>query len=93
MVNSPFYDNPRWEFHLPVNPPVPDERDVDYFTGEPYVYAGPDRCDILNWTDDDGNLVFKARLKESADWMTNSRPQPRRRRGGFVPNDVATEID
>lgn len=52
MVSSPYYDNPYWEFHLPVNPP-------GFRTDEDVVL---DYVDIANWLDDDGVYRFYPRL-------------------------------
>lgn len=60
MVSSPYYDNPYWEFHLPINPAPDFDRDVD-FDGEPYEHVAS-QSDLGNWFNEGGELVYRARL-------------------------------
>lgn len=70
MVSSPFYekyDNPYWEYHLPINPPIDpaNDRDVD---GNPYTYVWTlDSCDLANWTFSN-HTGYRPRLKEDGQW-------------------------
>lgn len=68
MVNSPYYDNQYWEYHLPVNPPLDFEGAVDV-AGNPYSYPWYlDSCDLANW-DFGGSIGYRPRLKESGQWV------------------------
>lgn len=67
MVNSPYYDrydNPYWEYHLPINQPIDPAHDVDV-DGNPYTYVWfLDHCDLGNWSTD-SSVEYRSRLKES----------------------------
>lgn len=64
MVDSPFYDNPYWEFHLPINPPIQPGKDIDPMTGGVYIWDGPDSAEIANWLVK-GEYTFQPRLRDS----------------------------
>lgn len=73
MVSSPYYDNPYWEFHLPVNPPGAFRTDEDVVL---------DHVEINNWLDDDGEYRFRPRLKD-----TVQQTKTRRRRMRAVEDE------
>jgi hypothetical protein len=64
VVSSPYYDNPYWEFHLPINPPIAPGKDLD-MDGNEYVYDGPSSIDIGNWTDETGAIYHIDRIRET----------------------------
>jgi len=61
MVSSPYYDNPYWEFHLPINPAPDPEKDLD-MDGDPYIYTGNNTVELHNWMDEAGNATYRPRL-------------------------------
>lgn len=61
---STFYDNPYWEYHLPVSPPIQPGKDIDPMTGELYSWNGPDRVGIDNWLVK-GEYTFQPRLRDN----------------------------
>jgi hypothetical protein len=65
VVSSPYYDNPYWEHHLPINPPIQPGTDLDIFTGGIYVHLGPVVLDLPNWLAPSGEYTFEPRLKEN----------------------------
>jgi hypothetical protein len=60
--NDGRWDNPFWEYHLPVNPPF--EFDLE-------DYTGPLTCEILNWNGPDG-LEYRPRLPVGLNGMKES---------------------
>lgn len=49
------YDNPYWEYHLPVNPPGAYLAEGDVMMTE---------LELANW-DDEGGYVFRPRLRDA----------------------------
>jgi hypothetical protein len=45
------YDNPYWEFHLPINPPINPGSDIDV-NGDIYVHdENVKEVSLMNWWD------------------------------------------
>jgi hypothetical protein len=79
------YDNPYWEYHLPINPAIEPGKDLDPETFELYEWT-PSQFDnnILNWTNDQGELEFRPRLRDNVQLVS---------RFGLADDDEATELD
>lgn len=59
------YDNPRWEFHLPINPPINPGKDIDV-TGETYVYdESVTSVALNNWWEND-RVVYRPRMGQES---------------------------
>lgn len=71
------WDNPHWEFHLLINPPG-----GHYTKGDVML----DNVDILNWTNDSGEVEFRPRLRDRVEAV--ERP-----RFILVFDDEAPELD
>jgi len=72
MVSSPYYDNPYWEYHLPINPPIEPGKDLD-MDGNIYEYTGNDSVEIGNWMTND-SLGYLPRLPIGIDKYKLDRP-------------------
>jgi len=81
MVNSPYYDNPYWEFHLPINQPIAPGKDLD-MDGEIYEYTGYHAVELNNWLDEDGSATYRPRFPIGLDKTAVNPP-----RKGFVAVD------
>lgn len=57
------YDNPHWEYHLPVNPPGAYLAEGDIVM---------DRVDVRNWATDDG-FEYRPRLRDRVQWVNRLR--------------------
>lgn len=80
MVNSPYYDNQHWEYHLPINPAILPGTDVDV-QGNVYVYPWLiTEVSIDNWD----NPYFQPRLRDCVQLVSRTRE---------ARDDEAPELD
>jgi hypothetical protein len=73
MVNSPYYDNQYWEYHLPINPPIDPEKDLD-MDGQLYEYTGLHAVELNNWLAENGTATYRPRLPIGIDKYKIKRP-------------------